>query len=47
LNVLSYLIHRIQDMADEEYRKARGNFGRREAFFWALWYEMRRYPHED
>jgi hypothetical protein len=29
LNVLSYLIHGIQDMADEECRKARGSFGRR------------------
>jgi hypothetical protein len=47
LNVLSYLIHGIQDMADEEYRKARGSFGRRDAFFWALRYEMSRYLHED
>jgi hypothetical protein len=47
LNVLSYLIHGIQDMADEEYRKARGSFGRRDAFFWALRYEMSRYLHKD
>jgi hypothetical protein len=47
LNVLSYLIHGIQDVADEEYRKARGSFGRRDAFFWALRYEMSRYLHDD
>ncbi|MDR3123406.1 MAG: hypothetical protein LBU16_06460 [Treponema sp.] len=47
LNVLSYLIHGIQDMADEEYRKARGAFGRRDAFFGALRYEMSRYLHTD
>jgi hypothetical protein len=47
LNVLSYLIHGIQDMSDEEYRKARGSFGRRDAFFWTLRYEMSRYLHED
>jgi hypothetical protein len=47
LNVLSYLIQGIQEAADEEYRKARGTFGRRDAFFWALRYEMSRYPHED
>ncbi|MDR2629580.1 MAG: hypothetical protein LBC60_01505, partial [Spirochaetaceae bacterium] len=47
LNVLSYLIHGIQDMADEEYRKTRGNFGRRDAFFWVLRYEMSRYLHGD
>jgi hypothetical protein len=29
LNVLSYLPHGIQDLADEEYRKARASFGRR------------------
>jgi ATP phosphoribosyltransferase regulatory subunit HisZ len=47
LNVLSYLIHGIQDVADEEYRKARGSFGRLDAFFRALRYEMSRYLHED
>jgi hypothetical protein len=47
LNVLSYLIHGIQELADEEYRKARGSFGRRAAFFWALRYEMSRYLHDD
>ncbi|MDR3192565.1 MAG: hypothetical protein LBT87_05825, partial [Treponema sp.] len=47
LNVLSCLIHGIQDTADEEYRKARGSFGRRDAFFWALRYEMSRYLRTD
>jgi hypothetical protein len=46
LNVLSYLIHGIQDLAEEEYRKARSSFGRRDAFFWALRYEMSRDFHE-
>jgi hypothetical protein len=36
-----------QDVGDEEYRKARRSFGRRDAFFWALRYEMSRYLHED
>jgi hypothetical protein len=45
LNVLSYLLHGIQDLADEKYRKARASFGRRDAFFWALRYEMSRYLH--
>jgi hypothetical protein len=47
LNVYSYLIHGIQDIADEDYKKARSSFGRRDAFFWALRYEMSRYFHED
>jgi hypothetical protein len=47
LNVLSYLIHGIQDVANEERRKARGSFGRRDAFFRALRYEMSRYLHDD
>jgi hypothetical protein len=47
LNVYSYLIHGIQDIVDEDYRKARARFGRRDALFWALRYEMDRYFHED
>jgi hypothetical protein len=47
LNVYSYLIHGIQDIADEDYQRARARFGRRDAFFWALRYEMSRYFHED
>ena len=47
LNVYSYLIHGIQDIVDEDYRYARASFGRRDAFFWALRYEMSRYFHED
>jgi hypothetical protein len=47
LNLMSFLFHGIQDLADEDYQKARGSFGRRDAFFWALRYEMSRYLHED
>jgi hypothetical protein len=47
LNLLSLLFHGIQDLVDEDYRKARASFGRRDAFFWALRYEMSRYRHED
>jgi hypothetical protein len=47
LNVLSYLIHGIPDMADEEHRKTRGAFGRQDAFFWVLRYEMSHYLHDD
>jgi hypothetical protein len=43
----------IQDIADEDYvgsvasLKARSSFGRRDAFFRALRYEMSRYLHEN
>jgi hypothetical protein len=47
LNLLAFLFHRIQDKADEEYREARGSFGRRDAFFWAFRYEINRYLHES
>jgi hypothetical protein len=47
LNVLSCLIHGIRELADEERRKARGSFGRRDAFFRALRCEMSRYLHDD
>ena len=47
LNLLAFLFHSIQEKADEEYREARGSFGRRDAFFWALRYEINRYLHED
>jgi hypothetical protein len=47
LNLLAFLFHGIQDICDEEYRKARGSFGRRDAFFWALRYEVERYLHDD
>jgi hypothetical protein len=36
LNLMSFLFHSIQDLADEDYRQARASFGRRDAFFWAL-----------
>jgi len=47
LNLLAFLFHGIQDNADEDYKKARASFGRRDAFFWALRYEMSRYLHDD
>jgi hypothetical protein len=47
LNFLSFLIHGLQDLADEDYQKARASFGRRDEFFGALRYEMRQYPHND
>jgi hypothetical protein len=36
LILLSFLFHGIQEWADEEYKKARAYYGRRDAFFWAL-----------
>ena len=47
LNVLALLFHSLQELADEAYRVARGSFGRRDAFFWGLRYEICRYLHED
>jgi hypothetical protein len=47
LNILAFLFHSIQDAADEDYQAARKSFGRRDAFFWALRYEICRYLHED
>jgi hypothetical protein len=47
LNLLGFLFHGIQALGDEDYRKARKAFGRRDAFFWALRYEINRYFHED
>jgi hypothetical protein len=47
LNLPAFLFHGIQDARDEEYRNARGSFGRRDAFFWALRYKVERYLHDD
>ncbi|MDR0689518.1 MAG: hypothetical protein LBG08_04535 [Spirochaetaceae bacterium] len=47
LNLPAFLFHSIQDKGDEEYREARGSFGRRDAFFRALRYEINRYLQED
>jgi hypothetical protein len=47
LNLLAFLFHGIQDHVDEDYRKARGSFGRRDDFFAALRYEVSRYLHEN
>jgi len=47
LNILAFLFHSIQDALDEDYQAARKSFGRRDAFFWALRYEICRYLHDD
>jgi hypothetical protein len=46
LNLLAFLFHGIQGLADGDYRRARAFFGREDDFFWALRYETARYPHE-
>jgi hypothetical protein len=40
-------MHSIQDSIDLDYQAARNSFGRRDAFFWAMRYEMSRYLHPD
>jgi hypothetical protein len=48
-----FLFHGIQDLVDEDYKgsgaslRARASFGRRDAFFWALRYEVSRYLYQD
>jgi hypothetical protein len=42
-----FLFHGIQDLVDEDYKKARASFGRRDAFFRALRYEVSRYLRQD
>jgi hypothetical protein len=46
LNLLAFLFHGIQELADEEYRRAWAFFWRKDDFFRALRYETERYPHE-
>jgi hypothetical protein len=46
LNLLAFLFHGIQGLADEDYRRGRSFLGRKDDFFWALRYETARYPHE-
>jgi hypothetical protein len=46
-NLISFLMHSIQDSMDLEYQMARDSFGRRDAFFWSMRYEMSRYLHPD
>jgi hypothetical protein len=36
LNLLAFQIHRILALIDEDYKKARDSFGRRDAFFNAM-----------
>jgi hypothetical protein len=43
LNLMTFLFHGIQVLAEDEYRKAQGLFGRKEDFFCALLYETARY----
>jgi hypothetical protein len=47
LDLLSFLIHGLQDLADDDYQKARASFGRRDEFFEALRYETRQYLHNS
>jgi hypothetical protein len=45
MNLLGFLLHSTQDLADLSYQKARATFGKRDAFFWAMRYETSRYLH--
>jgi hypothetical protein len=47
LNLLAFLYHGIQALADDDYRAAWGSCGRKANFFWGLRYETSRYLHED
>ncbi|MDR0759645.1 MAG: hypothetical protein LBF74_05975, partial [Treponema sp.] len=47
LNLLAFLFHGIQGLADEGYRKAFGSFGRKINFFWTLRCEVNRYFHKN
>jgi hypothetical protein len=40
LKLLCFLIHGLQDLADEDYKKARSNFSSRQEFFGALRHEI-------
>jgi hypothetical protein len=47
LNLLSVQFQGILQHIDEEYREARGSFGRREEFFKGLRFSPRRFLHES
>jgi hypothetical protein len=47
LNLLAFLCHGLQDLADDDYKEARASFGRRDAFFWTLRILMSRFLFED
>jgi hypothetical protein len=47
LKLLAFLFHGIQQLVDEDYKKARASFGRRVDFFWALRDETHRNLHEN
>jgi hypothetical protein len=47
LNLLAFLYHGVQALADDNYRAAWGSCGRKANFFWGLRYETSRYLHED
>jgi len=47
LNLLAFLFHGIQRLADDTYRNAYWSLGRKTNFFWGLRYEVSRYFHES
>ena len=47
LNLLAFLFHGIQRLADDAYRNAYWSLGRKTNFFWGLRYEVSRYFHES
>ncbi|MDR0909332.1 MAG: hypothetical protein LBM77_06150 [Spirochaetaceae bacterium] len=47
LNFLAFLIHGLQDLADDEYRAARAAFSSRKSFFEAMKHEIAYHLHSD
>jgi hypothetical protein len=47
LNLLRFQFHGILQLADEEYRKSRGSFGRRDGFVNGLRFSLRRFLHKS
>jgi hypothetical protein len=47
LNLLSFLVHSLQDLADDEYKAARAAFTRRDEFFAAMRTETSYHLHNN
>jgi hypothetical protein len=47
LNLLSFQFYGMLQLLDEQYRKARGSFGRRDEFFNGLRFSLRRFLHKS